>query len=184
MRFVCDFDGIAYPFVTGVSTHPRGQGLTIENCAEWETPIEVTGLEHWPAALAHALSYETMCAVGLYEDFPPAMEDLKAWGIEPLVQTHRPAADVAAVRRVLEEEGLGWLSVTQATPEEKIAFCLREGISVIVDDHPQTIIDAHQAGLTVLSLRFPYNAAVIEQLGVTNAPDWEALKTLLRDTLA
>jgi hypothetical protein len=178
VRFVCDFDGIAYPFVSGVATHPSAERLALENCWTWETPIEIAG-PAWPEALAHGLSYETMRAVGLFPDFKPAMERLRAVGVVPLLRTHRPPDALAAVQRLLAEEGLGWLDVAAATPQEKIDLCLAEGISVLVDDHPQTLAAAHAAGLRAMALRFPYNSEMIERLGVEEAPDWDVLAGLI-----
>jgi hypothetical protein len=178
-RFVCDFDGIAWPFVTGVSRSPHARGLSLETCWEWETPIQVVGRARWPEVLAEALTYETMRGVGLYLDFAPAMESLRAQDVEPILMTDRPTEAIRDVRRILDDYGLSWLSVQKATPEQKISFCLEQGLRVIVDDHPETIEAAQSAGLRALSLRFPYNRDMIERLGVVNAPDWSTLEVLL-----
>lgn len=178
MRFVCDFDGIAYPFITGLSTHPSLGELSIAGCHVWELPILMAGAD-WDEAHAHALTYETMRLIGLYEDFVPAIESLRAQGVEPIVMTHRSAEGFRDACRILQEAGLDWLEVHRASPEEKIAFCLAEGVQVIVDDHPGTIAAAHAAGLQPMTLRFPYNDAVIAEHGVINAESWTELEALL-----
>jgi hypothetical protein len=184
MRFVCDFDGIAYPFVSAVGAHPSGAGLSLDNCFEWETPIQVVGKDEWPRALDRALSYETMTSVGLFPDFVPAMLSLRSQGVSPLVRTHRSEAQTDAVRRILADYGLDWLSVERMSPKEKVAYCLAEDIRVLVDDFPETIAEAHQAGISVLSLRFPYNQQVIDDLEVVNAASWRELERLVHETLA
>lgn len=183
VRFVCDFDGIAYPFVSAVAAHPSGAGLSLETCWEWETPIHVVGEDEWPAALDRALSYETMAQVGLFADFAPAILSLRRRGVEPLVRTHRSEARTEDVRRILADYGLGWLSVERMSPKDKVDYCLAEGIGVLVDDFPETIAEAHKAGISVLSLRFPYNRQVLEELEVVNASSWRELEQLLHDTL-
>lgn len=183
MRFLCDFDGIAYPFVSAVAAHPSGAGLSLDNCFAWETPIEVVGLEGWPEALDRALSYETMRQVGLFPDFVQAMSSLRAGGISPLVRTHRSEERTDDVRRILADYGLDWLSVERMSPSEKVAYCLSEDIRVLVDDFPETIAEAHQAGISVLSLRFPYNQQVIDDLAVVNASSWQELELLVREAL-
>ena len=58
----------------------------------------------------------------------------------------------------------------------KVAYCKKNGITILVDDHPVTQEAAVAAGITVFSFPYEYNRKIA---GVTFVADWWELAALL-----
>ncbi|WP_217924634.1 hypothetical protein [Miltoncostaea oceani] len=126
---------------------------------------------------------EGMRPHGLLAGVELALAELEAAGYHIVVMTARPddvidhvCEFLAEFRAPVHEVRCGFY--------DKIAECVKEGIDVLVDDKPETIEQAHAGGIRVLTLRWPYNAEVIDRLGIEHTETWtpdftERLKTLL-----
>jgi len=180
-----DFDGVAWPLVEAVGSLPdcpsiAGKPLSYENCATWDTIIEIWGPEADFAFAAkkmdeaRALPY--LRRFGLYQGFAHALDVFRANGLQPTILSHNSDEAIGNVTAFLAEQGLS-VPVVSAKPKEKIEWCLAKG-APLVDDAPGTIRDAHAAGLLVTAPRYLYNAEALDETQTPWGHDWSELLPL------
>jgi uncharacterized protein len=113
--------------------------------------------------------------------YPDAVETVNGWygaGHEIHVTSHRAERSVAATRRWLDDIGLRHHALYCG--DDKLAYCRRPGIGVLVDDTPSTLLGAVAAGMVAATLRHPWNEHLREQApDVILAADWRELARAL-----
>jgi uncharacterized HAD superfamily protein len=67
---------------------------------------------------------------------------------------------------------------------DKISRCSALDIDVLIDDSPQNILRAQDAGIVPATLDHPWNRDLCREEGVICAPDWRALAERLASVLA
>lgn len=185
-----DFDGTAWSLVNSLGQLPgipkwQGEVLTHENCSTWDTVIEVWGPDTDVAfafeKMAEARRVDRLRHFGLFPGFARAVHVFKANGFKPTILSHNGDACIASIETYLAEQGID-APVVAAKPKEKIAWCL-EREAALVDDAPETILMAHEAGVPLTSLRFLYNAEAIDKTQTPWGRDWFELLPLTLMTL-
>jgi hypothetical protein len=115
-------------------------------------------------------------AIAEARPYPHAVETVNAWGDaghRVHVTSHRAERSVAATRRWLHAIGLRHDALFCG--RDKIAYCRRAGIGLLVDDAPDTLLRGLDAGMVAATLRHPWNAEVCDGGRVVCAVDWRAL---------
>jgi FMN phosphatase YigB (HAD superfamily) len=116
--------------------------------------------------------------------YPHAVETVNRWydaGHHIHVTSHRAERSVTATLRWLDEIGLRRHELYCGF--EKVAHCRDVGIGLLIDDSPDTIRRALDAGILAATLRHPWNEPVCEAPRVICAADWRELGRLLDPVL-
>jgi hypothetical protein len=185
-----DFDGTAWSLLNSLGQLagiPKWQGevLTHENCSTWDTVVEIWGPDVDVAfafeKMAEARDVSRLRQFGLFDGFARAINVFEANGFKPTILSHNSDTCIAGITEYLSEQGIN-APVISAKPKEKIEWCL-ERQAALVDDAPETILMAHEAGVPLTSLRFLYNAEAIDQTQTPWGRDWSELLPLTLMTL-
>ncbi|MCW3063521.1 MAG: hypothetical protein JWN32_693 [Solirubrobacterales bacterium] len=119
------------------------------------------------------------------EPFPGAVETIRAWhdaGHEIHVVSHRHAGAGEATERWLEKIGLPYDGLDCS--EDKVAYSVKAGVELLIDDSPVNLSRALAAGIAGATLAHPWNRDVCEEEGLVCAGDWPALARALAPLLA
>jgi len=117
--------------------------------------------------------------------YPGAVEAVTRWhtaGHHVLVASHRQPRCSEATARWLQEIGLPYDELY--CDFDKVGHCLLERIDVLIDDSPENLAQATQAGIVGATLAHPWNRELCELEPVICAQDWAELERLLAPTLS
>ncbi len=112
--------------------------------------------------------------------YPGAVETVRGWhekGHSVQVFSHRDECCRRATAAWLEAIGLPFDRL-QCAPD-RMELCVREGIELLVDDSPLSIVSALERGIVAATLVHPWNEEVCEEEDVVCAHDWHELARLL-----
>jgi phosphoglycolate phosphatase-like HAD superfamily hydrolase len=186
-RYALDIDSTVFDFHRAVALLPDAGTQHIRAQDDlfygWLAD-ELGGQDNLAAMFKQIFTYDHMRQVGLLPGAAKHINALHDDGAHAYVMTRRDNVFAADTLRFLTDEGLRFDGFACENPFDKVARCQQLGIDVIVDDHPDTIREAHHAGLHVLTLRYPFNAAVVDELGIAHADTWDELAPMLADALA
>ena len=112
--------------------------------------------------------------------YPSAVETVHRWddaGHSIHIVSQRARRSVPATRRWLDRIGLRrhelWCG------DGKLARCRELGIDLLVDDSPENLLRALDAGIGAATLRHPWNAHVCNTRGIASGADWPELARVL-----
>ena len=113
-----------------------------------------------------------------------AVEIVNRWyasGHSIHILSHRAQRSLPATRRWLADIGLRqhdlWCGY------DKVARCRQIGVDLLIDDSPDNLLRAFDAGILVAALRHPWNEHVCDAPHVTSAADWWELARALKPVL-
>jgi uncharacterized HAD superfamily protein len=116
------------------------------------------------------------------EPYPGAVETIQAWheqGHFIHITSHRAVDAHPHTSEWLDRIGLPHDELYCS--DDKLSRCLEIGIDVLIDDAPNTLAAARDAGIIVATLEHPWNQDVE---GVIFAKDWAGLAQRLQPVLA
>ena len=120
--------------------------------------------------------------------YPHAVETVSAWcdaGHRIHVMSHRAERSATATRRWLHDVGLRHHDLYCG--DDKVAHCRAIGIGLLIDDSPDNLLAARDAGILAATLRHPWNEDVCDARRIICAADWQelarAVEPLLDDDL-
>lgn len=116
--------------------------------------------------------------------YPQAVETVNGWfdsGHFIHITSHRVERSLTATRRWLEDIGLRHHDLYCG--DDKVARCRQIGIDLLIDDSPQTLLRALDAGILAATLRHPWNQDVCDSPRVVCAADWQQLGRVLQPIL-
>jgi FMN phosphatase YigB (HAD superfamily) len=119
------------------------------------------------------------------EPYPGAVETVSAWhaaGHFIHVTSHRAGASYEPTERWLNSIGL--LFDELYCSYDKVARCREIGIDVLIDDSPENLERALEAGITAATLLHPWNRELCETDDVICGADWSELSRKLAPVLA
>ncbi len=117
--------------------------------------------------------------------YPHAVETVNRWydaGHFVEITSHRAERSLAATRRWLSTSACATTSSSAARTRSRAVEQI--GIDLLVDDLPDTLLRARDAGILVAALRHPWNAHVCDEPEVTCAAGWRELARVLEPVLA
>ena len=117
--------------------------------------------------------------------YPGAVETIRAWhadGHFSQITSHRTPAAHAVTARWLAQIGLPHDELYCSF--DKVSRCREIGIDVLIDDSPENLARAAEAGITPATLEHPWNKDVCEAEDVICAPDWPTLARRLEPVLS
>jgi len=116
--------------------------------------------------------------------YPHAVEIVNRWydsGHSIHITSHRAERSLTATRRWLDGTGLRHHELSCGY--DKVARCRRIGIDLLIDDSPNNLLGALDAGILAATLRHPWNEHVCDAPHVTSAADWRELARVLEPVL-
>jgi hypothetical protein len=175
-----DFDSTVWP-IYDVWQRITGNPLFAPNhIHSWNHPVHYAGgPDAFTLLNQQSLTYEAMC---LHSPFPGSTEtlvDLQERGVHESLITAREKHGLDAAVRILSDHGYKPEVAVTRSGIAKVEYCLANDIDLLLEDEPDTLLAAHEAGLRTASLRYPYNAAVIDRFSLAHAPDWFRLRPII-----
>ncbi|MFI5004875.1 MAG: hypothetical protein ACHQE6_07670 [Solirubrobacterales bacterium] len=178
MRIALDIDSTLHHFwdvLSEVSARRFGVELPYEEQLTWGlTRLRPEQLE---LCVRESHSDERILAGVPY---PGAVEAVRGWharGHFVQILSHREVCCQGATAAWLEAIGLPFDDLRCTT--ERVELCVREGIELLVDDSPMSIVGALERGIVAATIAHPWNEEVCEEEDVISARDWHALASLL-----
>jgi uncharacterized HAD superfamily protein len=116
--------------------------------------------------------------------YPHAVETVNGWyasGHFLHITSHRAERSQAATRRWLDDIGLRHHELYCGY--DKVARCRQIGIDLLIDDSPQNLVGAIDAGILAATLRHPWNKEVCDAPHVISAAGWRELARVLEPVL-
>ena len=182
MRIAVDIDSTLHhhwPLVALAARRRFGVELPYEQQFPWAArPLDDEQLQmciddtHSDEAIAGARPY------------PHAVETVGAWfhaGHWIHVVSHRAERSVTATRRWLHDVGLYHHDLHCG--DDKVAYCRAMGIGLLIDDSPDNLLGARDAGILAATLRHPWNQEVCDARQIICAADWQGLARALQPLL-
>jgi uncharacterized HAD superfamily protein len=114
-----------------------------------------------------------------------AVETVNGWydaGHRIHITSHRAERSLGATRRWLDDIGLRHHELYCGS--DKVTHCREIGIDLLVDDSPQNLLRALDAGIRAATLRHPWNEDVCKVPEVICAADWLELARVVEPVLA
>jgi uncharacterized protein len=179
VRLAIDIDSTLHPYwdqLAEIAQRRFGVELPYDEQTTWS----ITRLE--PAQLQVLIreSHEHGNVVDA-EPYPGAVETVGAWheqGHFIHITSHR--ADSARPHTSEWLANIGLPHDELYCSDDKIARCVEIGIDVLIDDAPDTLVRAREAGIVAATIEHPWNRGVP---GVISAVDWPELAAKLRPVL-
>lgn len=176
VEFAFDFDHTlfdtlkAWRFVTG------DERFT-ESCIDYyHKMVDITKtFDHLDELLIRVHSFETMMLFGLMDGAVEFLTNLTSNKITWSIATARSPKRLPAILQLLHYFDLHPLGVFSTQKKSKIKFCLKHGMTHLVDDHPEALREGHAIGFPVASIRHHWNYETIDELGIPNGKDWHEL---------
>ena len=119
------------------------------------------------------------------EPYPGAVATVKSWheaGHFIHITSHRAVEAHGATAQWLERIGLPYDELYCSS--DKVTRCEEIGIDLLIDDSPETLQRAIDAGITVATLEHPWNRELCETEDVICGKDWAELARNLDPVLA
>jgi FMN phosphatase YigB (HAD superfamily) len=113
-----------------------------------------------------------------------AVESVNGWydaGHHIHITSHRAQRSLGATRRWLDDIGLRHHELYCGY--DKVARCRQLGIDLLIDDSPNNLLGALDAGILAATLRHPWNEDVRGTPQVISAADWRELARVLQPVL-
>jgi uncharacterized protein len=182
IRIAIDIDSTLHhhwPLVAAAAKRRFGVELPYEQQFPWASrPLEDEQLRmciedtHSDEAIAGARPYAH------------AVETINGWyaqGHYIHITSHRAERSRSATQRWLDDIGLRHHELYCG--HDKVARCREIGIDLLIDDSPDNLLRAADAGMLVATLRHPWNESVRDAPHVISAADWAELAGLLAPVL-
>ena len=118
------------------------------------------------------------------EPYPDAVETIRAWheaGHFIHITSHRRVEAHGATAAWLERIGLPYDELYCSY--DKVSRCREIGIDVLIDDSPENLAGAIDAGITAATLLHPWNRELCETEDVICGEDWAELARNLEPVL-
>jgi uncharacterized HAD superfamily protein len=182
LRIAVDIDSTLHHYwdtLEAVAKRRFGVEIPYERQTVWE--IDVLRPEQ-----VHAVVEETHRAQHILAatPYPDAVETIGAWhaaGHFIHVTSHRRDQAHEATRQWLDRIGLAYDELYCS--RDKVARATEIGIDVLIDDAPETLLKALDAGMTAATLLHPWNRDLCEEEDIVYATDWAELATKLAPRL-
>jgi uncharacterized HAD superfamily protein len=179
MKIAIDIDSTLHHYWDALEAAARrrfGVALPYEHQVTWQ--IAQLRPEQLRACIAETHADETVLAA---EPYPGAVEVVRRWheaGHWIHITSHRDAKAHGATEQWLERIGLPYDDLHCSW--DKIARATELGIDVLVDDSPDNLVRALEAGIVGATIIHPWNRDVVEEEDVVAADDWPELERKLQ----
>lgn len=183
MRIAVDIDSTLHHYwdqFAAIAKQRFGVDLPYETQLTWE--VSRLRPEQARACVAESHTARHVLAATPY---PGAVETIRAWreaGHFIHVTSHRTTEAQEATAAWLEQIGMPYDELYCSF--DKVSRCIELEIDVLIDDSPQTLLRAVEAGMTPATIVHPWNRDLCEEEDIVCAPDWPTLAERLEPVLA
>jgi uncharacterized HAD superfamily protein len=182
MRIAIDIDSTLHHYWDVLSDAARRRfGIELPYEEQFTWGITRLKPEQLDLCIAETHCEEQICASRPYEG---AVETVNRWheaGHFIHITSHRSADAHAATARWLERIGLQYDELYCS--DDKVSRCQEIGIDLLIDDSPDNLQRAVDAGIAAATIRHPWNQDVVEEEGILAADDWAGLSASLEARL-
>ncbi len=178
MRIAIDIDSTLHHYWDQLSDASRrrfGIALPYDEQVTWT--ITLLRPEQVKAVVAETHRDDRVLAA---EPYPGAVETVRRWheaGHYIQITSHRAATCQEATRRWLDRIGLPYDELYCS--DDKVARCRETGIDLLIDDSPENLEAAIDAGIGAATLVHPWNRELCETEDVICGDDWDELAARL-----
>jgi hypothetical protein len=182
MRIAVDIDSTLHHYwdvLSDVSMRRFGVELPYEEQLTWG--LTRLRAEQLQVCVSESHSDERILAGVPY---PGAVETVREWharGHFVQILSHRENGCRCATASWLRTIGLPFDDLW-CVPD-RVGLCLQEGIELLIDDSPLSIVGALERGIVAATILHPWNEEVCEEEDVICARDWPGLARLLEPLL-
>jgi len=182
MKIAIDIDSTLHDYWAQFAAAVRrrfGVTLPYEEQVTWE--VTLLRPEQVRAAVIETHGEKHVLAA---EPYPGAVEAVRAWkdaGHFIHVTSHRAAACEQATQAWLDRIGLPYDEL--CCSDDKVARCREIGIELLIDDSPENLEAAIDAGIAAATLVHPWNRELCETEDVICGDDWDELAARLEPIL-
>jgi uncharacterized HAD superfamily protein len=179
VRLAIDIDSTLHPYwdqLAGIAKRRFGVDLPYDSQATWA--IKRLTPEQLEACVQETHTKEHVLAA---EPYPQAVETVTRWheqGHFIHITSHRASDAHPHTSEWLTNIGLPHDELYCSN--DKIARCVEIGIDVLIDDSPQNLLRAVEAGIVAATIEHPWNR---DLEGVIIARDWAGLAERLQPVL-
>ena len=183
MKIAIDIDSTLHPYWDQFAAAARrrfGVALPYEDQVTWS--VTLLRPEQVRACVEETHSEAQVLAA---EPYPGAVEAVRRWheaGHFIHITSHRALASHGPTACWLERIGLPYDELYCSY--DKVSRCLELGIDVLIDDSPDNLERALDAGIVVATPEHPWNRELCETDDVICAPDWPELERRLAPVIA
>lgn len=170
-----DLDNTVFPYSEGI-------WATLHPDRPWEAGLALHYEKYGLRDLDIVQSARSRVVRGRIEryagPYAGATEAIRAWreaGIWVGVCTHRAHRHTLRTQAALDEAGIEFDDYVGGGSTDKLAYCQKRGIDVVVDDHPHFVRACSRIGIPVVSLDYGWLRAEPALPGVDLVPDWDRL---------
>ena len=176
MKLAIDFDSTVWPLLPAM-------GISYEEVNYWgHLPDMLGGIKEMNQAFNKVMPFQHAVNHPPFPGCVDTLKDLKAKGVEIHLITHRETNYLSDVEEYVEHFDIPVDCIDCSPLINKVQTCLDRNISILVDDHPDIVIQAADAGLDAYMLLFHYNRHARKH-GVTGCADWHSLAACLHSSL-
>lgn len=179
MRLAIDIDSTLHPYWDQLAEIARRRfGIELPYDTQYTWAIDRLKPEQLRVCVEETHRPERVLAA---EPYPGAVETIQRWHEEGHfihITSHRAVDAHPHTSEWLVNIGLPHDELYCS--DDKIARCLQIGIDVLIDDAPENLTKAVEAGMVAATLEHPWNRDVP---GVIMASDWAGLAQRLRPVL-
>ncbi len=182
MRIAIDIDSTLHHYWDVLSEAARrrfGVDLPYEEQFTW-------GITRLKPEQLDLVIRETHCEETIFasEPYEGAVQTINRWhraGHFIHITTHRSTEAHAATARWLTHIGLEYDELYCS--DDKVTRCRQIGIDLLIDDSPENLLGAVNAGIAAATISHPWNEDVVEDEGIVSAADWPSLAAALEGRL-
>jgi hypothetical protein len=177
LQVMLDFDSTVFPLLDAMQTHHLATDkLTYQEMHSWEALVPASGgPENMQRIFDEVMVFEKMKAHRPFRGAKEVLRHLHRHGVQiHIVSDRRPdlSSDIADY---LDQYQLHYDSLLCQKGIDKLNWCKEHQVRIVVDDYPNFLARAHQAGLKTHGLAFPFNREVLAQRDVDAAETWTQL---------
>jgi uncharacterized protein len=182
MRVAIDIDSTLHHYwdlLQEVAQRRFGVALPYADQVVWD--IDRLRPEQLRAAVRETHSETLILAA---EPYPGAVEAVRGWheaGHFIHITSHRAGTAHDPTAQWLERIGLPYDELYCS--DDKVSRCTEIGIDLLIDDSPETLQRAIDAGIAVATIEHPWNRELCETEDVICGADWEELARNLQPLL-
>jgi uncharacterized HAD superfamily protein len=180
-KIMVDIDSTLYPsdpiFIRAMS-EMYGVQLDLSALDHWDWPLQHISSEQFAALISEYFHSDTEILAAV--PFRGAVEAINAWraeGHRVHVVSDRGVRAKPATLTWLNNIGIGYDALVLRLGVDKIEYARRHRIDLVIDDRPDTLERAVEAGFAAATLVYPYNRLVVEtHPSILASTNWRDLR--------
>jgi 5'(3')-deoxyribonucleotidase len=182
MKIAIDIDSTLHHYwdlLSAAAQRRFGVDLPYEEQFDWGiTRLKPRQLE---VCIAETHSDEVIAAGRPYDGAVEAVQRWHEAGHFIHVTSHRDVASHEATARWLDDIGLPYDELYCS--DDKVSHCTAIGIDILIDDSPENLERALDAGMVAATILHPWNRELCETEDVVHGETWEELTRNLESVL-